>query len=233
MLDELVTLRGVGRKTASVVLAEAWAIPAIAVDTHVKRVSRRVGLTIEVDPVKIERRLDGSLSRRVVGGYLDAGHPVWPRCVRRPPPPLLGMHPGRPVPLSGKDACAGRRVMGAFRRSRFDCEIFKLGIPAFGALAADPLVSLVDTAFVGRLGASELGSLAVAAAVFGVAFALFNFLAYGTTPLVAAAMGRKDQSEAGRLASAAVGIGLRGRAAWRPSADSARRKCGPDHGSVG
>lgn len=98
--------------------------------------------------------------------------------------------------------------MGAFRRSRFDSEIFKLGIPAFGALAADPLVSLVDTAFVGRLGASELGSLAVAAAVFGVAFALFNFLAYGTTPLVAAAMGRKDQSEAGRLASAAVGIGL-------------------------
>ena len=57
VLDELVTLRGVGRKTASVVLAEAWAIPAIAVDTHVKRVSRRVGLTIEVDPVKIERRL--------------------------------------------------------------------------------------------------------------------------------------------------------------------------------
>lgn len=53
-LDELVTLRGVGRKTASVVLAEAFGIPAIAVDTHVKRVSNRLGLTRHADPVKIE-----------------------------------------------------------------------------------------------------------------------------------------------------------------------------------
>ncbi|MEN8112914.1 MAG: endonuclease III [Actinomycetota bacterium] len=53
-LDELVTLRGVGRKTASVVLAEAYGIPAIAVDTHVKRVSNRLGLTRHSDPVKIE-----------------------------------------------------------------------------------------------------------------------------------------------------------------------------------
>jgi len=53
-LDELITLRGVGRKTASVVLAEAFGIPAIAVDTHVKRVSNRLGLTTASDPVKIE-----------------------------------------------------------------------------------------------------------------------------------------------------------------------------------
>ena len=56
-LDELVTLRGVGRKTASVVLAEAFGIPAIAVDTHVKRVSNRLGLTASSDPVKIEFEL--------------------------------------------------------------------------------------------------------------------------------------------------------------------------------
>lgn len=56
-LDTLVTLRGVGRKTASVVLAEAWGLPAIAVDTHVKRVSHRLGLTDETDPVKVERDL--------------------------------------------------------------------------------------------------------------------------------------------------------------------------------
>lgn len=56
-LDALVTLRGVGRKTASVVLAEAWGIPAIAVDTHVKRVSRRLGMTEEIDPVKVEHDL--------------------------------------------------------------------------------------------------------------------------------------------------------------------------------
>lgn len=56
-IDELVKLRGVGRKTASVVLAEVWDIPAIAVDTHVKRVTRRLGLTVEADPSRIERDL--------------------------------------------------------------------------------------------------------------------------------------------------------------------------------
>ncbi|MGI9584879.1 MAG: endonuclease III [Acidimicrobiia bacterium] len=56
-MDDLVTLRGVGRKTASVVLAEVWGIPAIAVDTHVKRVATRLGLTSETDPVKIEADL--------------------------------------------------------------------------------------------------------------------------------------------------------------------------------
>jgi len=56
-LDELVKLRGVGRKTASVVLAEVWDLPAIAVDTHVKRVAGRLGLTNQTDPVKIEADL--------------------------------------------------------------------------------------------------------------------------------------------------------------------------------
>ncbi len=56
-LDLLVTLPGVGRKTASVVLAEAWGLPAIAVDTHVKRVAGRWGITVETDPVKVERDL--------------------------------------------------------------------------------------------------------------------------------------------------------------------------------
>ncbi|HEY7704793.1 MAG TPA: endonuclease III [Acidimicrobiia bacterium] len=56
-LDQLVTLPGVGRKTASVVLAEAFGQPAIAVDTHVSRVSRRLGLTDQTDPAKIEADL--------------------------------------------------------------------------------------------------------------------------------------------------------------------------------
>lgn len=55
--DQLVTLPGVGRKTASVVMAEAWNYPAIAVDTHVKRVAGRLGITHETDPVKIEQDL--------------------------------------------------------------------------------------------------------------------------------------------------------------------------------
>ncbi len=85
-----------------------------------------------------------------------------------------------------------------------DRDIVALALPALGALAADPLVSLVDTAFVGRLGAAELGALGVASAVFAVAFFVFNFLAYGTTPLVARAIGAGDREEAGRIVVAAL-----------------------------
>ena len=53
-LEELTRLRGVGRKTANVVLGNAFGIPGVVVDTHVTRLSRRLGLTNEIDPVKIE-----------------------------------------------------------------------------------------------------------------------------------------------------------------------------------
>ncbi|HSB07762.1 MAG TPA: endonuclease III [Thermodesulfobacteriota bacterium] len=53
-LEELVTLPGVGRKTANVILGNAFGISGIAVDTHVQRVSQRIGLTKNNDPVKIE-----------------------------------------------------------------------------------------------------------------------------------------------------------------------------------
>jgi endonuclease-3 len=54
-LDELVTLPGVGRKTANVVLGNALGVPGITVDTHFGRLSRRFGWTTESDPVKVER----------------------------------------------------------------------------------------------------------------------------------------------------------------------------------
>lgn len=82
---------------------------------------------------------------------------------------------------------------------RHDREILLLALPALGALAADPLVSLVDTAFVGRLGRVPLAALGVNVAVFSFAFMIFNFLAYGTTPMVAKALGRGDRDEAGRV----------------------------------
>jgi endonuclease-3 len=63
-LEDLVTLRGVGRKTANVVLAGYFNKPAIAVDTHVKRVSGRLGLTSHTDPVKIEFDLMDILPER-------------------------------------------------------------------------------------------------------------------------------------------------------------------------
>jgi endonuclease-3 len=53
-LAELVELPGVGRKTANVVLGAAFGIPGIVVDTHVARISGRLGLTVNKDPVKIE-----------------------------------------------------------------------------------------------------------------------------------------------------------------------------------
>jgi endonuclease-3 len=53
-LEELVTLPGVGRKTANVLLGNVFGIPGIVVDTHVQRVSQRIGLTKNDDPVKIE-----------------------------------------------------------------------------------------------------------------------------------------------------------------------------------
>ena len=54
-LEELITLPGVGRKTANVVLGHAFDIPGITVDTHFGRLSRRFGWTSEKDPVKVER----------------------------------------------------------------------------------------------------------------------------------------------------------------------------------
>ncbi len=85
-----------------------------------------------------------------------------------------------------------------------DRAILRLAVPALATLPDDPLVSMVDTAFVGRVGTEELAALAVDVAIFGVAFFLFNFLAYGTTPLVAQAIGRGDR----RAASAVVVQGL-------------------------
>jgi len=58
-LEELVQLPGVGRKTANVILGNAFGVPGITVDTHVGRLSRRLGLTTHDDPVKVEFDLMG------------------------------------------------------------------------------------------------------------------------------------------------------------------------------
>ncbi len=87
----------------------------------------------------------------------------------------------------------------AFRlRSRHDRVVAALAIPALGSLVADPLLSLIDTAFVGRLGPDSLAGLGIAAALFGVAFFVFNFLEYGTTTEVARSVGAGDRAAAGR-----------------------------------
>ncbi|WP_062518963.1 endonuclease III [Demequina silvatica] len=61
---DLVTLRGVGRKTANVVLGNAFDVPGITVDTHMGRLARRLGLTVNDDPVVVERDLMALIERR-------------------------------------------------------------------------------------------------------------------------------------------------------------------------
>lgn len=63
-LEDLVTLPGVGRKTALVVRGNAFGLPGLAVDTHVTRLAQRLGLTEETDPVKIERALTARVEKR-------------------------------------------------------------------------------------------------------------------------------------------------------------------------
>jgi endonuclease-3 len=73
-MEDLVTLPGVGRKTANVVRSVAFGLPGLPVDTHVGRLSRRLGLTFEEDPVKVEAELNamvpaterGALSLRLI-----------------------------------------------------------------------------------------------------------------------------------------------------------------------
>lgn len=63
-LKDLVTLRGVGRKTANVVLGNAFGVPGITVDTHMGRLARRLGLTVNEDPVVVERELMALIERK-------------------------------------------------------------------------------------------------------------------------------------------------------------------------
>ena len=68
-LEDLVTLPGVGRKTANVVRSVVFDLPGLAVDTHVGRLSRRLGLTLEEDPVKVERELNSYLPAKEWGPF--------------------------------------------------------------------------------------------------------------------------------------------------------------------
>ena len=93
-------------------------------------------------------------------------------------------------------------------RSPYDSEIFRLALPALGALAAEPLYLLVDTAIVGHLGRSQLAALGIAFTILGGLFAIFNFLQYGTTAQVARAGGAGERETARRLGAQAVWLSL-------------------------
>jgi putative MATE family efflux protein len=93
-------------------------------------------------------------------------------------------------------------------RSRYDREILRLAIPALGALAAEPLYILVDTAVVGHLGRPQLAALGVSAVVLTALFAIFNFLQYGTTAQVGRAAGAGQDEAARRLGAQALWLCL-------------------------
>ncbi|GGT21430.1 MATE family efflux transporter [Streptomyces purpureus] len=77
-------------------------------------------------------------------------------------------------------------------RRQHDREIISLAVPAFGALVAEPLFLMVDSAIVGHLGTPQLAGLAVAAALLTTAVSVFVFLAYATTAAVARRVGAGD-----------------------------------------
>lgn len=107
-LEELVGLPGVGRKTANVVLGNAFGAPGITVDTHVGRIARRLGWTSATDPVKVEFAIAALIPR-----------PEW-------------------TPLSHRMIFHGRRVCFARRPACTSCGIATLcpsrgtGLPAAG-----------------------------------------------------------------------------------------------------
>ncbi|MEW6508527.1 MAG: endonuclease III [Bacteroidota bacterium] len=84
--DALTSLPGVGRKTASVIAGNAFGIPSIAVDTHVKRLSNLLGFIKSQDPIKIEFRLKELLPENywIVSGHLLMNHGR-KTCVARKP----------------------------------------------------------------------------------------------------------------------------------------------------
>jgi MATE family multidrug resistance protein len=89
-----------------------------------------------------------------------------------------------------------------------DRAILRIAVPALGALAIDPLLTLVDTAFVARLGTTELAALGVDAAILTFAFFAFNFLAFVTTPLVARALGGGDPQRARQYVGSALALAV-------------------------
>ncbi|MGW1347775.1 MATE family efflux transporter [Streptomyces sp. NPDC002409] len=93
-------------------------------------------------------------------------------------------------------------------RRRHDREIIALAVPAFGALVAEPLFVMVDSAIVGHLGTPQLAGLAVAAALLTTAVSIFVFLAYATTAAVSRRIGAGDPAAAIRQGMDGIWLAL-------------------------
>ncbi|MFC9602068.1 MATE family efflux transporter [Streptomyces niveus] len=117
-------------------------------------------------------------------------------------------------PDGGRGSDPGDRLDGGpnkgskAARRRHDREIIALAVPAFGALVAEPLFLMVDSAIVGHLGTPHLAGLAIAAALLGTAVSVFVFLAYATTAAVARRVGAGDLQAAIRQGMDGIWLAL-------------------------
>ncbi|MFF4015574.1 MATE family efflux transporter [Streptomyces sp. NPDC001843] len=93
-------------------------------------------------------------------------------------------------------------------RRRHDREIIALAVPAFGALVAEPLFVMVDSAIIGHLGTAQLAGLGVASALLTTAVSVFVFLAYATTAAVARRVGAGDHQAAIRQGMDGIWLAL-------------------------
>lgn len=93
-------------------------------------------------------------------------------------------------------------------RRRHDREIVTLAVPAFGALVAEPLFVIADSAIVGHLGTAQLAGLGVASALLTTAVSIFVFLAYATTAAVARRVGADDLKAAIRQGMDGIWLAL-------------------------
>src|SRR4051794_16267345 len=123
--------------------------------------------------------------------------------LRRPHPPICGRLRRRcGQPAATLDTASRRLRLPSYAVNRpalrdpHDAEILRLAVPAFGALVAEPLFLLVDSAIVGRLGTSQLAGLGIAGVALATAVNLCVFLAYGTTATVARHLGAGDRAGA-------------------------------------
>lgn len=120
-LEELTSLRGVGRKTANVVLGNAFETPGFVVDTHIGRLSRRMGFTTELDPVKVEHEMMQIVPRE---DWTEFGHLLIAhgraRCEARKPDclgcevralcPRVGVTASTARPARGLSVVSGKRL---------------------------------------------------------------------------------------------------------------------------
>ena len=141
-------------------------------------------------------------------------------------------------PAVARETVAGARRSRprwfTFTRSPQDAEILRLAVPAFGALIAEPLFLLADSAIVGRIGTTALGGLGVASQALTTLVSISIFLAYGTTAAVARQLGAGDRRAAirqgidglwlaGAIGAAVLVVARPARPAWRaPRATTVR-----------